>query len=149
MHVPPLRERGDDVLLLLDHFNHTIGAEFGLEPLRFPAELFDLFLPLSVAGQRARTAQPGAAAAPGLAPSRHRAQPTCRRRSPSNAPDEHTGDGAPDRIPVRLRDAERVAIVRAINEHDGNLTRVAEALGVTRPTLYRKLKLYGIERVFR
>jgi transcriptional regulator of acetoin/glycerol metabolism len=40
-------------------------------------------------------------------------------------------------------------ILRAIAEHRGNLTRVAEDLGITRPTLYRKLKIYDIERVFR
>ena len=63
-------------------------------------------------------------------------------------PDERAG-GAPGAHPVRLRDAEKVAIVRAIKEHDGNLSRVAEALGISRPTLYRKLKLYAIERMFR
>ena len=148
VHVPPLRERGEDVLLLLDHFNHTIGAEFGLEPLRFPPELSDLFLRYSWPGNVRE-----------LRNLVQRLHPVSRHRDIAlsdlppeitvERPDERAGGGAPDAHPVRLRDAERVAIVRAINEHDGNLSRVAEALGVTRPTLYRKLKLYGIERVFR
>ncbi len=148
--VPPLRERGDDVLLLLDHFNYTIGAEFGLEPLRFPAEIHDLFL---------RYPWPGNVRE--LRNLVQRLHPVSRHRDIAlgDLPPEITVERAEDRAsasgdgavaaPVRLRDAEKVAILRAISEHDGNLSRVAEALGITRPTLYRKIKLYGIERVFR
>lgn len=153
VHVPPLRERGEDVLQLLDHFNYTIGAEFGLDPLRFPPELCDLFL---------RYPWPGNVRE--LRNLVQRLHPVSRHRdiALSDLPPEITVDrrddgpgggrdgvAAADAPPVRLRDAEKAAVLRAIAEHDGNLTRVAEALGITRPTLYRKLKLYNIERVFR
>ena len=49
----------------------------------------------------------------------------------------------------RLKDREKAMILEAIDVHRGNLSRVAATLGITRPTLYRKLKLYGIQRVFR
>jgi DNA-binding NtrC family response regulator len=151
VHVPPLRDRGEDVLLLLDHFNYTIGAEFGLDPLRFPPELCDLFL---------RYPWPGNVRE--LRNLVQRLHPVSRHRdiALSDLPPEITierrddgpgdgQDGAAKAPPVRLRDAEKAAVLRAIAEHDGNLTRVAEALGITRPTLYRKLKLYNIARVFR
>ena len=38
----------------------------------------------------------------------------------------------------------RQAVVRAIEAQGGNLSKVAHTLGISRPTLYRKLKLYGI-----
>ena len=55
--------------------------------------------------------------------------------------DEPTASAAPDGT---LEDMERSAIAAAINRHAGNLTEVARQLGVTRQTLYNKIKRYGI-----
>ncbi len=43
-----------------------------------------------------------------------------------------------------LEASERQAIVRALTESRGNKKRAAEALGIQRPTLYAKLRKYGI-----
>jgi transcriptional regulator of acetoin/glycerol metabolism len=43
-----------------------------------------------------------------------------------------------------LKDAERAALLQAIEECNGNMTRTAEQLGVSRNTLYRKMKRHGI-----
>ena len=54
-------------------------------------------------------------------------------------------DGAPAGLPVnRLQAAERAALLRAIEELHGNMSRVAAELGVSRNTLYRKIKRHGI-----
>lgn len=42
------------------------------------------------------------------------------------------------------QDAEKVAIIRAINMSEGNISAAAKLLGVTRPTLYDLVKKYGI-----
>ena len=39
---------------------------------------------------------------------------------------------------------EKVAIIRAINMSEGNISAAAKLLGVTRPTLYDLVKKYGI-----
>ncbi len=66
---------------------------------------------------------------------------------------ERAGGGAADRGAGACRSGfatpRSSRCCKAIAEHNGNLTRVAEALGITRPTLYRKLKLYNIERTYR
>jgi len=53
-----------------------------------------------------------------------------------------------DEVPFDLREvreqAERQAIQRALYFSDSNLSRTAELLGVTRPTLYNLLKKHGI-----
>jgi sigma-54 dependent transcriptional regulator, acetoin dehydrogenase operon transcriptional activator AcoR len=49
----------------------------------------------------------------------------------------------------RLQAAERAALVRAIEELHGNMSRVAAELGVSRNTLYRKIKRHGIAPVRR
>jgi DNA-binding NtrC family response regulator len=43
-----------------------------------------------------------------------------------------------------LHGAEREIIIRALRESEGNQTQAAEALGMGRNTLWRKLKKYGI-----
>jgi len=55
-----------------------------------------------------------------------------RREAPTTAVDE------------TLDAAEERAIRAAMNKYDGNLTLVAKALDISRPTLYSKLKKYGI-----
>jgi len=43
-----------------------------------------------------------------------------------------------------LDSAERAAIERALAHHDGNISRAAAALGLTRPALYRRMARHGL-----
>ena len=43
-----------------------------------------------------------------------------------------------------LESIERDAIVQSLQDHDGNKVRAAEALGMSRATIYRKIRNYGI-----
>lgn len=43
-----------------------------------------------------------------------------------------------------LQDAERMALLQTLEKHDRNVTHTAQALGISRNTLYRKLHRYGI-----
>ncbi len=43
-----------------------------------------------------------------------------------------------------LDDLEREAIQEALTRHGGNISKAAEALGVTRPALYRKIEKHGL-----
>ena len=45
---------------------------------------------------------------------------------------------------VSLEDAEEQVIRNAIRKYNGNLTLVAKTLNISRPTLYSRLKKYGI-----
>jgi transcriptional regulator of acetoin/glycerol metabolism len=49
----------------------------------------------------------------------------------------------------RLQAAERAALLRAMEELHGNMSRVAAELGVSRNTLYRKIKRHGITPIRR
>jgi transcriptional regulator of acetoin/glycerol metabolism len=44
----------------------------------------------------------------------------------------------------RLDMVERAAIVRALEKHKNNVSRAAEALGLTRASLYRRMEKYGL-----
>src|SRR5690606_23807994 len=51
----------------------------------------------------------------------------------------------PSRVPRSpLEEAEREALLRAIRNHDGNMSHAAQALGVSRSTLYRRCKRLDI-----
>jgi len=43
-----------------------------------------------------------------------------------------------------LEDLERSTIVRVIEKHNGNISRAANELGITRTTLYRRLNKYEL-----
>ncbi len=59
------------------------------------------------------------------------------------------GPGRDDPLPsvgsMTLPEIERAMILKALKHHDGNLSRTAESLGMSRPALYRRLEKYGIE----
>ncbi len=59
-----------------------------------------------------------------------------------------TQDETTDQEPFNLREvrekAESQAILRALARTDGNVSKTAELLGVTRPTLYNLMKKYGV-----
>jgi DNA-binding NtrC family response regulator len=59
------------------------------------------------------------------------------RTTASHATGDFTGD-------ITLEDAERMLIQRALTRHAGNVSRAAEALGVSRSALYRRLQHYGL-----
>jgi transcriptional regulator of acetoin/glycerol metabolism len=46
---------------------------------------------------------------------------------------------------MTLDEIERAMIERALQQFEGNLTKAAEALGVSRTALYRRLQKHGIE----
>jgi transcriptional regulator of acetoin/glycerol metabolism len=46
-----------------------------------------------------------------------------------------------------LESIERDAIVKALHDSDGNRAQAAQALGIARSSLYRKLRSFGIETI--
>ena len=45
---------------------------------------------------------------------------------------------------MTLDELERAMILKSLRHHDGNVTRVAESLGLSRAALYRRFEKYGI-----
>ena len=140
--VPPLRERGEDVALLLDHFNRQIAAQTGQEPLIFREPALAALLahgwPGNVRELKNLIVRLHLVVRDRIVEVAH--LPADLVAAPSaGAPASVVTDVA------SIDEITRQAVLRAIEAQGGNLSKVAHALGISRPTLYRKLKLYGIK----
>jgi two-component system NtrC family response regulator len=141
IHLPPLRERGEDALLMAMLFLKQ-AAEVHRKPIRSytPEALIALRLypwpgnvrELSNRVRRAVVMAEGAEITP------HDLDLTGEALRAADSLDSLRA--AHRRIEVEL-------IVKAISLHRGNLTRVARDLEVSRTTLYRKLRTYKLERL--
>ena len=149
IQVPPLRDRGDDVLLLAEHFNRRIAERSGSDPLDFAPEALNALRDYRWPGnvrelksliERLHILAPnGRVGLADLPPDISKPAPTVTE-APVAADAAHKL--------VSFEDGERLALRSALEAEQGNLTRVAQRLGVSRPTLYRKLDHYGIRRGF-
>ncbi|HET7158877.1 MAG TPA: sigma 54-interacting transcriptional regulator, partial [Burkholderiales bacterium] len=141
--IPPLRARGDDVLLLVDQLMATMNLRSGRQIL---------FAPEALGALRAYS-WPGNV---------RELEATLERLLQMTEKSVLTladlpaaiGQAASTAVPsapiARLYDrhaaAERDAILRAGREAAGHLGRAAERLGISRATLWRKMKLYGLTK---
>jgi DNA-binding NtrC family response regulator len=136
IHVPPLRERPEDVPLLCDHLLARLapgrGARLGpgeerlLRHYAWPGNVRELKNVL----ERCLMLQDGADVYPS-----HLLEPfALTERSPSAGAEK----GDEDLLP--LEEMERRHILRALRTCDGNLTRTSQRLGISLSTLRRKLR---------
>ncbi|MDB5524508.1 MAG: sigma-54-dependent Fis family transcriptional regulator [Rhizobium sp.] len=153
IQVPPLRERGSDSLLLVDHFNRKLASRKGSAPLHFSNEALDALLayrwPGNVRELKNLVERLHVLSHNGFVDIRDLPTEVIERPQTPMAipPSENAAPGAD--IPIfSFEDAERQAIRNALAAEHGNLSKVAQRLGVSRPTLYRKLEQFGIKRSF-
>jgi transcriptional activator for dhaKLM operon len=143
--IPPLRARGDDVLLLLDQVLTAMNRRMGKQVL---------FAPDALAALRAYP-WPGnvrelEATLERLLHMTEKSVLTLADLPPIVAQALPPGGGISAMPMPRLYDrhaaAEREAIMRAGRESAGHLGHAAERLGISRATLWRKMKLYGLTK---
>ena len=148
IHLPALRERGDDVLLLADHFVRQLGGNMGKPEPGLSREARDLLVTHSWPGnirelqnaiERALILAQGeliSAGQLGIAPrlSRGAAPPT------TTSPEGERRTAAP-----ALADMEKQMIVEALRRANGNKSRAAAALGLSRTQLLRRVRRFGLD----
>ena len=140
--VPPLRDRADDVPLLAEHFMAELAREYGRRPkrldpgaamglrsYRWPGNVRELRnvierLMIMVPGDTITLADVG---------------------FPDTASTAAVDDAGAALPLHEARDRfEREYILKALAAQQGNISRTAEALGVERSNLYRKMRAFGI-----
>lgn len=136
LHIPPLRERGNDIQLLADYFLARYARKYKkdikglsrdarskLQNYNWPGNVREL----QHAIERAVILSDGMM----LKPENFMLQPTASNK-------------IAELEELNLSILEKEAIERALRRAEGNVTRAAELLGITRFALYRKLDKLGL-----
>ena len=141
LEVPPLRERGEDVLLLTAHFLHAFNAKYG-----------KVVRDLSVAARDLLLSYPWPGNVRELSHVIERAVLWSRGATldvehlsltrPVAASDH--GDAAPPVDTATLPQREKTIIEQALRDAGGNQTKAAQRLGISRDTLRYRLKKFGL-----
>ncbi len=136
IRIPPLRERGNDILLLIAHIIERLNKRLGksvkvapealalLQAYKWPGNVRELENVLEQAIYKAQ----GDELTVDLLPEEMRCATL----------------GGDDYGVMTIRDAEREAIIRAGRAFRGNVTKMAQALGVSRTTLWRRMREFRI-----
>jgi len=139
LHLPPLRERREDIPLLAGAFLRRLAEQRGQPPRRVSAAALETMMgydwpgnvrELENALEHAVTVSRGPELDPDALPKRltsPKPQPLVQERPPENP---------------TLEAIERAYILWVLQAEGGNKTRAAEVLGIDPSTLYRKLARY-------
>jgi transcriptional regulator with PAS, ATPase and Fis domain len=153
LQIPPLRQRPEDIPLLLDHFIRLLSQRHGLEPISLPDAYLDRLMAYAWPGN--------------VRQMRNFAERLVMNCSLRCRPDtlevlfreliQYGTHGAPqekpkppaaalkDRMKAQTLDNERAIILEALEQCRYHKNRAARRLGISRTTLWRKIKELGID----
>jgi len=129
VHLPPLRERREDIPLLIDFYSRSIAEELQRPARKIPDKVLERFIQYDWPGNVRE-----------LANELRRVfilESEYRFEGLAPTPAGDAGD-------LNLSSVEKRAIEKALAQTGGNKTKAAELLGVPLRTFYEKLKKYNI-----
>jgi DNA-binding NtrC family response regulator len=150
LNICPLRQRKEDIPLLVEHFLERYATPLGVEPPNVSEKVLELLMAYEWPGNvrelqnclySAMTIAGGSTIEPADLP---------RRIYSDSEPSEVTSMisgriSLAETAAQATAKAEQEAINMALLETGGNREKAAELLGIGRKTLYRKLRQYGIQ----
>ena len=154
LHLPPLRERREEIPSLLEHYLTRCCRETGRERLRMSDEALEYLLLYSWPGNVRQLANevrrvvaiapPGAAVEPALLSPAIRA---ARKTVPAANPEEPSGHLAvriDQPLDTAVGELERRMILNALAASGGRVERAARRLGISRKGLFLKRRRFGL-----
>lgn len=141
--LPPLRERMEDVPLLVDTFLRRYRHRYGAGPAGFSSAAYEVLLQHRWPGniRELRHVVEAAAALAGASDEADASHVVQVLKAPAHLPT--VTDPRPT-LAELLRQAEMRALLDALREANENRARAAEILGISEATLYRKLAKYRV-----
>lgn len=150
LHLPPLRERGEDIVLLAEYFLKIYSGKYSVGDVVLGASAKQKLLKHTWPGN-VRELQHCIERAIVLGDKTELAAEDIRLEdsvvvSGASSSDSSSGSSSSsvNIDSLNLQTLEREAIKRAISLSNGNLTQAAELLGITRFALYRKIDKLGV-----
>jgi len=140
LHVPPLRDRPEDLTLLARHLLDRYAERFGLPGLRVPPALLDRLRAHRWPGN-VRELENALESLVALSPPEGLDLSLLPFGQGQAAP---AAEGGPTGLKGRVEAYERGLVVEALRAAGGNRSEAARQLGISRVTLHDKLKKYGL-----
>jgi len=151
LNLPPLRYRKEDIPPLLEEFTSQLSQEHNFKPLSFSSDAISILQKHPWPGnvrelknfvERMYILHQGREISASMLPAEIRDTAVS-----GQGPDESVPD-IPDTMPHDFKQARSMFEARFLDqklkEHAGNVSRLAESIGLERSYLYRKLKTYNI-----
>jgi len=135
IHLPPLRDRRDDIPALAMHFLRRHATRYRKPLTGFDAGAMQMMLAHSWPGN-IRELDHAIERAVLLAQGEQLRAVDLGLRASSTA--------APRLEDLPLEDVEKMLIQKALARYEGNVSRAAQALGLSRSALYRRIASYGL-----
>ncbi len=134
--LPPLRDRREDIPLLAAHFLQRHAAHYGRDVSEFESAAMQLLLEHPWPGN--------------VRELEHAVERACLMANGTKVTVEDLGlrerpDGTARLEQMKLEEAERYLIQKALGRVDNNVSQAAEALGLSRSALYRRLQRFGLQ----
>jgi two-component system response regulator HydG len=137
IHVPPLRERPEDIGLLIEHYAQRFAKKYGKAVERIPARTLEDLREYAWPGNVRELVHAVERAVIMAEDSSLRLQDLLVQGHAVATPQDPQQQ-------LNLEALEEAAIRQAIAKHGGNLSRAAQELGLGRTTLYRKMSKHAI-----
>lgn len=139
--LPPLRERSEDIPLLVKHFIREQALSYGMQTAEVSHEAMTYLQRLPFYGniRELRNLVERTVLVSGKECLDVDDFKACSEPTDASA-DNHTSNAS------TLDDMECLHITRALEKHNGNISRVANELGLSRAALYRRMEKYGIKQ---
>jgi two-component system response regulator HydG len=135
IELPPLRERHDDIPILVNHFVHKFSQQMNKKITRVSPGAMNLL-----------QQQPWIGNVRELENAIERAMVVAQEPEIRESDFVFKVSAAPNGTPKSLEEIERAHILRTLESVKWNQTRAAEILEIDRVTLHHKLKKYGWSR---
>ncbi|MBF0508977.1 MAG: sigma-54-dependent Fis family transcriptional regulator [Deltaproteobacteria bacterium] len=143
IHLPPLRERWEDVVPLAEHFLHLVNLKTGKKIKGFDPKVIEYFRAYEWPGnvrELENAVERGVIMTRGdLITLAELPQAIARIKPPAKDGCITVTPGTP------IRDMERELVIATLEHTSGNRTKSAQLLGITRKSLQNKIKEYGLD----
>ena len=136
--IPPLRKRGNDIILLAEHFSKFYCSKYLKPCVQFDQSAADKLLHYNYPGN-VRELQYTIERAVIMADGE-----VLKANDIIFSPIESVKPTDDEPVDLNLGSVEKNTILKVIEKHNGNISKAAKELGLTRTALYRRLSKYDI-----